>query len=150
MSRRIRQEPASYFALISKRYENKSLLITCNQPFTKVDKEIAIAAMNRLADHPTILELYTQSYSKGTPLARNRRLTQRKERIQPTDDLKTEGAASYSVKSSRGTTVPHPQKKTNEAIIWCAGKKRYLSNHSCLNFDRDQPTKIIDAKHCKT
>ena len=78
-----------------------------------MDKAIAIAAMNRLADHPTILDLNVQSYSKGSALARNRRITQRKERIKPTHGLNIEGEVSYSVNSSRGTTVPHPHKKTN-------------------------------------
>lgn len=67
-------ETSVLFELISERYENKSLLITCNQSFAEwdnifMDKAMAIAAVDRLVHHATILELNVESYRKRTALA---------------------------------------------------------------------------------
>jgi len=63
------------FELICERYENKSLLITCNQVFAEwdkifIDKAMAVAAADRLIHHATILELNVESYRKKAALAR--------------------------------------------------------------------------------
>jgi len=55
-------ETSVLFELISERYENKSLLITCNQPFAEwdqifIDQTMAIAAVDRLIHHAAILEM---------------------------------------------------------------------------------------------
>lgn len=57
------------FELICERYENKSLLITCNQAFAEwdkifMDKTMAVAAVDRLIHHATILDLNVESYRK--------------------------------------------------------------------------------------
>jgi DNA replication protein DnaC len=67
--RRDELETNVLFELISARYEHKSLLITCNQPFKEwdqifVDKHMAIAAVDRLIHHATILEIEAESYRR--------------------------------------------------------------------------------------
>jgi len=66
-------ETSVLFELISERYENKSLLITCNQTFDEwdkifMDKAMTIAAVDRLVHHATILELNVESYRKRAAL----------------------------------------------------------------------------------
>lgn len=73
------------FELICERYERRSLLITCNQPFQVwdqifEDKRMAIAAIDRLVHHATLLELAGDSYRKR---AAHKRLT-KGESIEPT------------------------------------------------------------------
>jgi DNA replication protein DnaC len=68
-------ETSVLFELISERYENKSLLITCNQVFADwdkifVDKTMAVAAVDRLVHHATIFELNVESYRRKNALAR--------------------------------------------------------------------------------
>jgi len=62
-------ETSVLFELISARYEHKSLLVTCNQPFKEwdqifVDKQMALAAVDRLVHHATILEIEAESYRR--------------------------------------------------------------------------------------
>lgn len=57
------------FELICDRYERRSLMITCNQPFQEwdqifEDKRMAIAAVDRLIHHATLLEMSAESYRK--------------------------------------------------------------------------------------
>jgi len=60
------------FELISERYERKSLIITCNQPFGEwntifQDKAMAIAAIDRLVHDARILQISnTESYRKNS------------------------------------------------------------------------------------
>jgi DNA replication protein DnaC len=59
------------FELISERYERKSLIITCNQPFGEwshifQDKAMAIAAIDRLVHDAKILQINTESYRKNS------------------------------------------------------------------------------------
>ncbi len=66
-------ETSVLFELICERYENKSILITCNQPFAEwdkifIDKTMAIAAVDRLIHHATILDLNVESYRKRAAL----------------------------------------------------------------------------------
>lgn len=63
------------FELICDRYERRSLLITCNQPFQEwdqifEDKKMAIAAVDRLVHHATILEMQAESFRKREAAAR--------------------------------------------------------------------------------
>ncbi len=63
------------FELICERYERKSLLITCNQPFTEWDaifhdKGMAVAAVDRLIHHSTVLKIGGESYRRRQALAR--------------------------------------------------------------------------------
>lgn len=67
-------ETSVLFELICERYENKSLLITCNQVFAEwdkifMDKAMAIAAVDRLVHHATIFELNVASYRKRAAMA---------------------------------------------------------------------------------
>ncbi len=66
-------ETSVLFELICERYENKSLLITCNQPFAEWDKifndkTMAVAAVDRLIHHATILDLNIESYRRKAAL----------------------------------------------------------------------------------
>lgn len=68
-------ETSILFELICGRYERRSLMITCNQPFQEwdqifEDKRMAIAAVDRLVHHANILELQAQSYRKRKALER--------------------------------------------------------------------------------
>lgn len=68
-------ETSVLFELISERYERRSLIITCNHSFKEwdqifADKTMALAAVDRLVHHGTILEINEQSYRKKSALAR--------------------------------------------------------------------------------
>jgi DNA replication protein DnaC len=68
-------ETSVLFELICERYERKSMIITCNQPFREwdrifIDKQMAIAAADRLIHHATILQIDAESYRKKEALAR--------------------------------------------------------------------------------
>lgn len=59
------------FELISERYERKSLMITCNQPFKVwdqifIDKTMAVAAIDRLVHYAQIIEMNGESYRRKT------------------------------------------------------------------------------------
>jgi DNA replication protein DnaC len=63
------------FELICDRYERKSMLITCNQPFKEWehifrDKQMAIAAIDRLVHNAAILEIEGESYRRKRALDR--------------------------------------------------------------------------------
>lgn len=65
-----KQDTALLFQLISERYEQRSLVITSNLPFSKwetffPDKITAVAAIDRLVHHSEILELNAPSYRKS-------------------------------------------------------------------------------------
>jgi DNA replication protein DnaC len=62
-------ETSVLFELIAERYERRSLMITCNQPFSEwgqifPDPAVTVAAIDRLVHHATILELNTESYRR--------------------------------------------------------------------------------------
>jgi DNA replication protein DnaC len=67
------------FELICERYERKSMLITCNQSFKEwdhifLDKQMAIAAIDRLIHHATILEIDApESYRRKQALEKVRK-----------------------------------------------------------------------------
>lgn len=62
-------ETSVLFELIAQRYENHSLLITSNQPFSEwgeifPDNIMAIAAIDRLVHHATIINVTDESYRR--------------------------------------------------------------------------------------
>jgi DNA replication protein DnaC len=62
-------ETSVLFELVCERYERKSMLITCNQPFKDwdrifPDKQMAVAAIDRLVHSASILEIKAESYRK--------------------------------------------------------------------------------------
>ena len=67
--RKDQAETGVLFELISARYERRSLLITANQPFGEwgkvfPDETTAVAAVDRLVHHATILEMNVESYRR--------------------------------------------------------------------------------------
>jgi len=73
--RKDQAETAVLFELVAERYERKSLITTCNQPFSEWDQifpdpAMTVAASDRLVHHATILELNTESYRRRSALAR--------------------------------------------------------------------------------
>lgn len=63
-------ETSVLFELIADRYENSSLIITSNQPFGEWDEifpdnTMAVAAIDRLVHHATIINIQEQSYRKA-------------------------------------------------------------------------------------
>ena len=76
--RKDQAETTVLFELISARYERRSLLITANQPFgdwNKVfpDETTAVAAVDRLVHHATILEMNVESYRRRAALDRRKK-----------------------------------------------------------------------------
>jgi DNA replication protein DnaC len=70
-------ETSVLFELIGSRYERRSMLITANQPFGEWDKvfpdrSMALAAIDRLVHHATILEMNVRSYRCNAALERKR------------------------------------------------------------------------------
>lgn len=71
--RKDEMETSVLFELICARYEQKSLLITCNQTFKEwdqifLDKQMALAAVDRLVHHAHILEIDADSYRRKQAL----------------------------------------------------------------------------------
>ena len=70
-------ETSVLFELIAQRYENRSLMITSNQPFGEwgkifPDQAMTLAAIDRLVHHSTILEMNVESYRRREALDRKR------------------------------------------------------------------------------
>ena len=66
--------------LICERYERRSILMTCNHPFSEWDKifkepTMAVAAVDRLVHHARIIELMGESYRKKEALNRQKLTT---------------------------------------------------------------------------
>ena len=71
-------EMSVLFELISARYERSSLLITPNQPFGEwhkvfPDETAAVATVDRLVHHATILEMNVESYRRCAALENSKR-----------------------------------------------------------------------------
>ena len=71
-------ETSVLFELISARYERRSMMITANQPFgdwNKVfpDETTAVAAVDRLVHHATILEMNVESYRRRAAIENSKR-----------------------------------------------------------------------------
>ena len=65
--RKSEQETSVLFELISNRYETGSMIITANQPFSQwgelfPDQVMAVAAIDRLIHHATIINIKGESY----------------------------------------------------------------------------------------
>jgi len=70
-------ETSVLFELIAARYEQRSMLITANQPFGEwgkifPDPAMTLAAVDRLVHHATILELNVDSYRRRTAVEKKR------------------------------------------------------------------------------
>jgi DNA replication protein DnaC len=70
-------ETSVLFELISTRYEQRSLLITANQPFGEwnrifPDAAMTLAAVDRLVHHSTLFELNVESYRRRAALQARR------------------------------------------------------------------------------
>jgi DNA replication protein DnaC len=70
-------ETSVLFELISARYEQRSLLITANQPFGEwgkifPDPAMTLAAVDRLVHHATLFELNVDSYRRRTAMDNKR------------------------------------------------------------------------------
>jgi len=68
-------ETSVLFELISARYEQRSMLITANQPFGEwnrifPDPAMTLAAVDRLVHHATIFEMNVESYRRRTAVQR--------------------------------------------------------------------------------
>ena len=68
-ARKDQAETSVLFELIAERYERKSLIVTCNQPFGEWDKifpdpAMTVAAIDRLVHHAVIFEFNTESYRR--------------------------------------------------------------------------------------
>ena len=71
-------ETSVLFELISARYEQRSLLLTANQPFGQWDKifpdpAMTVAAIDRLVHRATIFELNVESYRRRTAIDNKRK-----------------------------------------------------------------------------
>ena len=74
--RKDQAETTVLFELIAERYERKSLITTCNQPFSAWDQifpdpAMTVAAIDRLVHHATMLELNTESYRRRAALGKS-------------------------------------------------------------------------------
>lgn len=74
-ARRDQAETAVLFELIARRYETGSLAIAANQPFSAwdqvfPDQAMAVAAIDRLVHHATILEMNVDSYRRRSAAQR--------------------------------------------------------------------------------
>ena len=70
-------ETSVLFELIAARYEQRSILITANQPFGEwgrifPDQAMTLAAIDRLVHHATILEMNVESYRRKAAMERKR------------------------------------------------------------------------------
>jgi DNA replication protein DnaC len=70
-------ETSVLFELISARYEQRSILVTANQPFGEWNKifpdpAMTLAAVDRLVHHSTIFELNVESYRRRTAIDKSR------------------------------------------------------------------------------
>ena len=70
-------ETSVLFELISARYEQRSMLITANQPFGEwgkvfPDPAMTLAAVDRLVHHSTILEMNVESYRRREAIEKKR------------------------------------------------------------------------------
>lgn len=68
-------ETSVLFELIARRYEHRSLAIAANQPFSAWDRvfpeqAVAVAAIDRLVHHATILEMNAESYRRRSAAIR--------------------------------------------------------------------------------
>ena len=98
--RKDQAETSVLFELISSRYENRSLLITANQPFGEwgaifPEQAMTLAAIDRLVHRATILELNVESYRRRTAVQSKRGRGRIASRATPANTrVQTPGSAS--------------------------------------------------------
>jgi DNA replication protein DnaC len=73
-------ETSVIFELIARRYENRSLAIAANVPFSAWDRifpneAMTVAAIDRLVHHATILEMNVDSYRRRTAVGRRDKIS---------------------------------------------------------------------------
>jgi DNA replication protein DnaC len=73
-------ETSVIFELIARRYENRSLAIAANVPFSAWDRifpneAMTVAAIDRLVHHATILEMNVDSYRRRTAAGRRNKIS---------------------------------------------------------------------------
>lgn len=78
--KRSEMETSVLFELIAHRYESGSLAITSNQPFSEWDQVfpdtiMAVAAIDRLVHHASIIEIHGESYRKTQSMRRKSAMT---------------------------------------------------------------------------
>lgn len=76
-------ETSVLFELIADRYETNSLIITANQPFSEwhkifPDNMMAVAAIDRLVHHATIINIAEESYRKNKAKQNNKKVGKEK------------------------------------------------------------------------
>ena len=88
------------FELISSRYEDRSLLVTANQPFGEwgsifPEQAMTLAAIDRLVHRATIFELNVESYRRRSAVQTQRRRGRIASRATPANtNVKLPGSAS--------------------------------------------------------
>ena len=98
--RKDQAETSVLFELISSRYENRSLLITANQPFGEwgsifPEQAMTLAAIDRLVHRATIFELNVESYRRRTAVETKRRRGRIASKATPVNtEVKLPGGAS--------------------------------------------------------
>ena len=84
-------ETSVLFELISARYEQRSMLITANQPFGQwdaifPDRGMTLAAIDRLVHRASIFELNVDSYRRRTAIENKRKRRRPTDAQNPTTD----------------------------------------------------------------
>jgi DNA replication protein DnaC len=69
-------ETSVLFELIAHRYEQRSIIITANQPFSQwnnifADDMMTVAAVDRLVHHALIIEIQADSFRKRNAISRS-------------------------------------------------------------------------------
>ena len=95
-------ETSVLFELITARYEQRSLLVTANQPFGQwetifPDPAMTVAAVDRLVHRATIFELNVESYRRRSALEQQRRRRESAPAVASTDPEPSDPPAGGSV-----------------------------------------------------
>ncbi len=99
--RKDQAETSALFELIAARYEQRSIMITANQPFSGwdaifPDRAMTVAAIDRLVHHATIFEMNVESYRRRTALASATSLRDKGDVADDTDPQNKEPATPSS------------------------------------------------------
>ena len=105
-------ETSVLFELITARYEQRSLLLTANQPFSKwdtifPDPTMTLAAVDRLVHRATIFELNVESYRRRTAM-QHKRAQQRPAAVPPAADPTAASDPTAAGQGSQGPPVSGP------------------------------------------
>ena len=130
-------ETGVLFELISVRYERRSLLITANQPFGEwgqvfPNETTAVAAVDRLVHHATILEMNVESYRRRAALDRGKRkpgrpasfATEKTPGTEPPPPARRSGHDTHGPRGSppRAASSPHTGRRTEKHPTRMAGR----------------------------